>query len=385
MTKKVNTFIVVGTRPEAIKMAPVIKELKERNNEFTVWLCVTGQHQEMLYQVLEHFELIPDFDLRVMEENQTLTTLSSKILLGIQQQLILIKPDIVLVHGDTTTAMVTGLACFYASIPVAHIEAGLRTGNLKAPFPEEFNRRVLALSSKLHFAPTELAETNLLEEKISKDSITITGNTVIDALYWTIDKIETSDLKQKIVKFVDNELKIDWRNSTYVLITGHRRENFGQGFIEICNAIAELAMSFPNVHFIYPVHLNPNVKQPVYNILSKISNVHLISPLGYPEFSLLLKHSSIVLTDSGGIQEEAPSMGVPVLVMRDTTERPEAVDAGTVKLVSSSKRQIIDGVTTLLTDTDEYNKMAKAHNPYGDGKASARIADGLTDYFINEI
>jgi len=379
--KKLNVCVIVGTRPEAIKMAPVVMELKKRSTEFDVRLCVTGQHKEMLYQVLDHFELVPDVDLEVMEPNQTLATLTSKVLLGIQHQLTLYKPDVVLVHGDTTTAMAAGTACFYAGVPVAHVEAGLRTYNLKAPFPEEYNRRVIALCSDIHFAPTKFSAQNLRDELIAESGICVTGNTVIDALLWTISKIEAQGVREPLIETLDGLLEFEWQEKRYVLITGHRRENFGQGFENICSALAVLAEQHPDVHFVYPVHLNPNVKGPVYSLLSKISNVHLIPPLGYPEFAMLLKYSCLVLTDSGGIQEEAPSLGKPVLVMRDVTERPEAIEAGTVKLVSSEKHRIIDGVSLLLDDDKSYAVMARAYNPYGDGQASPRIADRLLQQY----
>jgi UDP-N-acetylglucosamine 2-epimerase (non-hydrolysing) len=382
---KIKALVIIGTRPEAIKMAPIIKELQSRSAEFVVRLCVTGQHREMLYQVMEQFELQPDDDLAVMTPNQGLSELTAKILAGIQAELDRDRPDVVLVHGDTTTAMAAGMASFYSGIPVAHVEAGLRTHDLHAPFPEEFNRRVVALSSALHFSPTERAKNNLLAEGVDPKRIFVTGNSVIDALFWTINHIEkTPSRLDSIMSELGALLSFDWKNTPYILITGHRRENYGQGFSDICDALTELAISHPEVRFVCPVHMNPNVRKLVHDRLGKFANIHLIEPCGYQQFSMLLKYAYLVLTDSGGIQEEAPSFGKPVLVMRDVTERPEGVLAGTVKLVSSNKSKIVEEVTGLLLDSKRYEAMSEAHNPYGDGHASQRIADVLHAFCLQQ-
>ena len=366
-------MIVFGTRPEAIKMAPLCHELKLESDIDTT-ICVTAQHREMLDQVLKIFNLVPDIDLNIMKKNQDLFNVTSDILLKMKDVLKDIKPDIVLVHGDTTTSFATSLACYYLGIKVGHVEAGLRTNDIYAPFPEEYNRQSTGLLANYHFAPTGLSKKNLIKEGKDKDSIVVTGNTVIDALQLTLETIKKEKNKFECISARINEsLKFNWKESQIVLITGHRRENFGDGFFKICEAIRILATSHPDTHFVYPVHLNPNVQKPVNEILSGLENVWLINPLEYEEFVCLLSYSYIVLTDSGGIQEEAPSLGKPVLVMRDVTERPEAVNAGTVKLVGASKKMIINNVNMLINSKSLYSKMSKAHNPYGDGKACQRI------------
>ena len=368
-------LVVFGTRPEAIKMAPLCHRLREQKDIETI-ICITAQHREMLDQVLTIFELTPDIDLNVMKKDQDLYDVTSNILLKMRDILKVEKPDIVLVHGDTTTTFATSLACFYMGVKVGHVEAGLRTHDIQAPFPEEYNRQSTGIIADYHFAPTDLSQQNLLREGKNKENITVTGNTVIDALHLVLKKIDADSNKSKNITLRLNEhLPFDWKAVRFVLITGHRRENFGQGFLDICEAIKELAMKNPEVHFIYPVHLNPNVQKPVNEILSGLDNVWLIEPLEYEDFVYLLKHSYLVLTDSGGIQEEAPSLGVPVLVMRDVTERPEAVEAGTVKLVGASKENIIFNIDLLLNDEALYKKMSQAHNPYGDGKACDRIVE----------
>jgi UDP-N-acetylglucosamine 2-epimerase (non-hydrolysing) len=334
----------------------------------------------MLDQVLDIFGLIPDIDLNLMKKGQDLFDITSSVMLNMRDVLSEHEPDIVLVHGDTTTTLATSMACFYAGVPVGHVEAGLRTNDIRAPFPEEFNRRVTSVVTSLHFAPTSLSKQNLLNEKIDESNIRVTGNTVIDSLHWVLDKIDsTPSVQDRITRVLDEHLSFDWKSSNYVLITGHRRENFGDGFLNICEAISELASMHTEVHFIYPVHLNPNVQKPVNKILSNLQNVHLIPPLDYEPFVYLLKNCYLVLTDSGGIQEEAPSLGKPVLVMRYVTERPEAVEAGTVKLVGASKAEIVSHVDKLLTNHDHYQMMSGAHNPYGDGKACKRIVEHTKD------
>lgn len=376
MRKKV--LVVFGTRPEAIKMAPLVKTLKEREAYFDTRVCVTAQHREMLDQVLELFDIQPDYDLDVMEPGQDLFGVTTKILNGMNVVLSEFKPEMVLVHGDTATTFSASLSAFYNQVSIGHVEAGLRTGNIYSPWPEEANRKLTGVLAKYHFAPTKTSKDNLIKENVLAENVYITGNTVIDALYLVLDKIDN-----------DQELQVDLRNfikqsgfqdidSRFVLITGHRRENFGKGFLNICNALKSLAFNNPGVNFVYPVHLNPNVRKPVNELLSDAKNVFLIEPLQYEAFLMLMNKSYIILTDSGGIQEEAPSLGKPVLVMRDTTERPEAVEAGTVKLVGAEEQSIVSSVQKLLDDKEEYSKMSKAHNPYGDGKASERIADALT-------
>lgn len=367
-------MVVFGTRPEAIKMVPVVMALKNRPEDFDVQVCVTAQHREMLDQVLALFNITPDFDLNLMRPGQSLGGLTSRALVGLEQVFQEEKPDVVLVHGDTTTTFTASLAAFYQQIPVGHVEAGLRTHNIYSPWPEEFNRRVTGIVANYHFAPTEKSQQNLLDEKTSADSITVTGNTVIDALQWVVNHIETdahhsAELNKKF-SYIESDKKL-------VLVTGHRRENFGGGFLNICEAIRDIAQR-DDVQVIYPVHLNPNVQKPVNEILSGLDNVHLIEPQDYLPFVYLMSKSHLILTDSGGVQEEAPSLGKPVLVMRDTTERPEAVAAGTVKLVGTNKETIRDSVLELLSDEDKYQQMSFAHNPYGDGKASEYIADFLS-------
>jgi UDP-N-acetylglucosamine 2-epimerase (non-hydrolysing) len=379
---KIKVLVVFGTRPEAIKMAPLCHALQSKSDIFETTICVTAQHREMLDQVLGVFGIRPDCDLNVMKHGQDLTDITSSILVGMRDVFLNCTPDLVLVHGDTTTTLATLVAAFYAKIPVGHIEAGLRTNDIYAPFPEEFNRQVASKITKWHFAPTELSRDNLISEGYLPENIEVTGNTVIDSLLWVLRRLDDDmDRKNRIIKLLSKILPFDWRNSRYILITGHRRENFGEGFVNICEALAELAKKFPNVHFVYPVHLNPNVKDPVNLLLSKTDNMHLVAPLDYEPFVYLLKHCFLVLTDSGGIQEEAPSLGKPVLVMRDVTERPEAVDAGTVKLVGANKSNIINETSTLLEDTASYAAMASAHNPYGDGYACDRILYALKEVF----
>lgn len=371
-------LIVFGTRPEAIKMAPLVHAFKAEAS-FETTVCVTAQHREMLDQVLDIFHIRPDIDLDLMKKGQDLFDVTSAVLLGMREVLKATTPDIVFVHGDTTTAYASATAAFYLGIPVAHIEAGLRTRNIRSPFPEEFNRQVIGKVATLHFAPTESTRANLIQEGVSADAIFVTGNTVIDALFWVIKSIEASGAVNcpSIQALITHQLSFDITKHKIVLITGHRRENFGEGFLSICAAIKQLAVRFPDVQFIYPVHLNPNVQKPVNDLISGFPNVHLIEPLEYEAFVYLLKHAHIVLTDSGGIQEEAPSLGKPVLVMREVTERPEAVNAGTVKLVGADTAKIIEGVSALLEDEAAYTAMSLAHNPYGDGLAASRVLQVL--------
>lgn len=376
-----KVMVVFGTRPEAIKMAPLCLRLREQKDIETI-ICVTAQHREMLDQVLSIFDLVPDIDLNVMKKGQDLYDVTSNILLKMRDTLQDEKPDIVLVHGDTTTTFATSLACFYMGVKVGHVEAGLRTHDIQAPFPEEYNRQSTGIIANYHFAPTDLSQKNLLAEGKYKESIIVTGNTVIDALHLVLKTIDADKNKSKDITLRLNErLPFDWEATRFVLITGHRRENFGQGFLDICAAIRELALKNPDTHFVYPVHLNPNVQKPVNEILIGLDNVWLIEPLEYEEFVYLLKQSYLVLTDSGGIQEEAPSLGIPVLVMRDVTERPEAVEAGTVKLVGASKENIIFNIDLLLNDEALYEIMSQAHNPYGDGNACDRIVE----YILGEV
>lgn len=374
MSKKKKIMLVFGTRPEAIKMAPLVHRLKAEPDFFYIQICVTAQHRQMLDQVLRIFEIVPDIDLDVMKPGQDLFDVTANVLQGMKGVFKKNKPDAVLVHGDTTTTLATAMAGFYAGVPVGHVEAGLRTHDLYAPFPEEFNRQVASKVTRWHFAPTELSRANLIAERVDDEDITVTGNTVIDALHWVLNRIDADgDRSAKLTQSLNQALPFNWQSDRFVLITGHRRENFGDGFLQICEALRELASKFDGVHFVYPVHLNPNVQKPVRTILEGLSNVHLVEPLDYEPFVYLLKHSYVVLTDSGGIQEEAPSLGKPVLVMRDVTERPEAVDAGTVELVGANKERIIAGVSRLLEDEAHYSKMSHAHNPYGDGRACDRI------------
>ena len=367
-----NVLIVFGTRPEAIKMAPVASELSK---VLDVKVCVTAQHREMLDQVLDLFEITPDYDLVLMQPGQDLFDLTCNVLIGMKKVLTEVNPDIVLVHGDTTTTMATSLASFYLQIPVGHVEAGLRTFDIHSPFPEEMNRCVASIVNDYHFTPTEQAKQNLLAENVDEEQIVVTGNTVIDALLSVVEKARTVPFSNNILQylpFLNNKTL-----PKIVLVTGHRRENFGRGFEEICQALHDLANMHPEVEFIYPVHLNPNVREPVNRLLSEVTNIHLIHPLDYLLFVKLMDVSYLILTDSGGVQEEAPSLGKPVLVMRDKTERPEAVDAGTVKLVGADRDNIVESVHQLLTDDIFYKEMSRTHNPYGDGKASMRIKDFL--------
>ncbi|ONF45069.1 UDP-N-acetylglucosamine 2-epimerase [Marinobacter lutaoensis] len=370
---RIRTLCVFGTRPEAIKMAPLALKLAA-DARFDAGVCVTGQHREMLDQVLRLFELQPDYDLSVMKPGQDLAEVLAAILKGMQAVLAEARPDLVLVHGDTTTTFAATLAAYYSQIPVAHVEAGLRTGNLYSPWPEEANRKLTGALAHLHFAPTRGAADNLRRENVPEARITVTGNTVIDALLQVVAKLETEaglreSLRQRF-DFLEDSRPL-------VLVTGHRRESFGGGFERICTALATLARRFPDSRIVYPVHLNPNVREPVQRLLGGIDNIHLIEPLDYLPFVYLMNRSHVILTDSGGIQEEAPSLGKPVLVMRDTTERPEAVEAGTVKLVGTRVEQIVAEVSNLMTDADAYHRMAYAHNPYGDGKACDRIVEVL--------
>lgn len=376
MKKKI--MLVFGTRPEAIKMAPLYHALKACPEQFETQVCVTAQHRQMLDQVLRVFEITPDIDLNLMKAGQDLYDVTASVLLGMRDVLRQHKPDALLVHGDTTTSLAAAMAGFYAGVPVGHVEAGLRTYDVYAPFPEEFNRQVASKVTRWHFAPTEFSQQNLLNERVNEDQITVTGNTVIDALLWVLARIDSDAGRQaELTNFLNDRLAFSWQTERFVLITGHRRENFGDGFLQICEALKDLAARYPNVHLVYPVHLNPNVQQPVKSLLAELPNVHLIEPLNYEPFVYLLKHSHIVLTDSGGIQEEAPSLGKPVLVMRDVTERPEAVDAGTVILVGANRERIVAKVSELLENEAIYKRMSRAHNPYGDGNACERIINVL--------
>ncbi len=374
-------MLVFGTRPEAIKMAPLVKEFQKYPEVFQTIICVTGQHREMLDQVLEIFGIIPDYDLNIMKQGQDLYDVTARVLMGMRDVLKETNPDVVLVHGDTTTSTASALAAFYEHIPVGHVEAGLRTHDIYSPWPEEMNRLITGRIATYHFSPTSLSCQNLLNEGIKEENIIVTGNTVIDALYMVVDKIK-NNLQ------LNAELKLFLKNAGYdvnrlkdgrkmVLITGHRRENFGDGFISMCTAIKDLTRKYSDVDFVYPMHLNPNVRKPIHEVfgenLSNLGNMFFIEPLEYLSFVYLMEKSTIVLTDSGGIQEEAPGLGKPVLVMRDTTERPEALEAGTVKLVGTNYNKIVDEVSVLLEDYEYYNKMSKAVNPYGDGLASERI------------
>ncbi len=373
--KKKRNLIIFGTRPEAIKMAPLVKEFQKYPEKFETKVCVTAQHREMLDQVLNFFEIIPDFDLNLMRPNQSLHSLTAAIITELKPVLEEFDPEYVYVHGDTTTTMAASVAAFYSGAKVCHVEAGLRTFNMHSPFPEEMNRSVTGVISNFHFAPTSTSMENLLRENKDKKTILVTGNTVIDALKFSVDKVSFDgfyDVQiEELKQLLDNKKKT-------ILVTGHRRENHGQGFIDICEALKQLAILNSDVQIIYPVHLNPNVQKPVYNILGNIENVKLIDPLSYPAFVWLMNKSYMIITDSGGVQEEAPSLGKPVLVMRKTTERPEAVDAGTVLLVGTDKERIIVEATKLLEDEELYSQMGKLHNPYGDGKACKRIVDHIS-------
>ncbi|MBO4398182.1 MAG: UDP-N-acetylglucosamine 2-epimerase (non-hydrolyzing) [Bacteroidaceae bacterium] len=379
-----RVMLVFGTRPEAIKMCPLVKEFQKHPSDFQTIVCVTGQHREMLDQVLNIFNVKPDYDLNIMKQGQDLTDITSRVLTGMRDIFKEIKPDVVLVHGDTTTSTAAALAAFYQQIPVGHVEAGLRTHNIYSPWPEEMNRQITGRISTYNFSPTPLSESNLKKESAQGD-IYVTGNTVIDALHLVVDKLQNDEkLANEQINILaksgyDISRLADGRK--LVLITGHRRENFGEGFINIVNAIKDLTQKYPDVDFVYPMHLNPNVRKPIHEIfgedLSNLGNMFFIEPLQYLEFVYLMNHSTLVLTDSGGIQEEAPGLGKPVLVMRDTTERPEALDSGTVHLVGTNRKLIVDEVSTLLEDKSAYEKMSKAVNPYGDGKACKRIVEIL--------
>lgn len=379
-------MLVFGTRPEAIKMAPLVKALQKENDKFRTLVCVTGQHREMLDQVLQLFEITPDFDLNIMHKGQNLYDVTSKVLIGMGDVLKAEKPDIVLVHGDTTTSMAAALASFYEQIPVGHIEAGLRTNDIYSPWPEEINRQITGRISTYNFAPTQFGRNNLIKENVPENKIIVTGNTVIDALYYVVDKIKSdstlsNELQTKILGMGYDMSRLSEEKRRMVLITGHRRENFGDGFRNICNALAFLSDKYQDVDFVYPMHLNPNVRGPINELFAdnKRNNLFFIEPLDYFEFVLMMENSYIVLTDSGGVQEEAPGLGKPVLVMRDTTERPEAVEAGTVKLVGTDYNAIVEQMSLLLDSKDAYNTMSKAVNPYGDGKACERIVNYLAN------
>ena len=394
-------LLVFGTRPEAIKMCPLVKEFQKHPESFETVVCVTGQHREMLDQVLQIFDVKPDYDLNIMKQGQDLYDVTARVLTGMRDVLDTVKPDVVLVHGDTTTSMAAAMAAFYRQIPVGHVEAGLRTHNLYSPWPEEMNRQVTGRIAEYDFAPTPLSRQNLLDEGVKDEKITVTGNTVIDALHWVVGKIENDSQLSKVLSdnlktagydvsrldsFTDqrssrNDTGLSFRakRRNLVLITGHRRENFGEGFISMCTAIRDLARKYPEVDFVYPMHLNPNVRKPIKQVFGdeKRDNLFFIEPLDYLDFVYLMSRSYIVLTDSGGIQEEAPGLGKPVLVMRDTTERPEALDAGTVRLVGTDYDKILNEVSALLDDRNHYETMSHAVNPYGDGKACPRIVDKL--------
>ncbi|MEE0962072.1 MAG: UDP-N-acetylglucosamine 2-epimerase (non-hydrolyzing) [Bacteroidales bacterium] len=380
-----KVMLVFGTRPEAIKMAPLVKEFEKYPETFKTIVCVTGQHREMLDQVLNLFEIRPDYDLNIMKQGQDLYDVTARVLVGMRNVLKEAQPDVVLVHGDTTTSTSAALAAFYQQIPVGHVEAGLRTHNIYSPWPEEMNRLLTGRIATHHFSPTQLSRQNLLTENVAESTIIVTGNTVIDALYWVVNKIKNDAT-------LDNELNALLKTAGYdvnrlkdgkklVLITGHRRENFGDGFINMCTAIKDLTIKYPDVDFVYPMHLNPNVRKPIHEVfgedLSNLGNMFFIEPLEYLSFVYLMEKSTIVLTDSGGIQEEAPGLGKPVLVMRDTTERPEALEAGTVKLVGTNYDKIVSEVSMLLENKEYYDTMSKAVNPYGDGLACGRIVEWL--------
>ena len=373
----IKVLSIFGTRPEAIKMAPLVKALNAADG-IDAKVCVTAQHREMLDQVLDLFEIVPEYDLNIMKPGQSLYDVTTNILLGLKPILEEFKPDLVLVHGDTSTTLSASLAAFYQQIPVGHVEAGLRTGNLSSPWPEEGNRKLTGAITKLHFAPTQTSQQNLLNEAVSADDILVTGNTVIDALLQVVDKVKTDTALISTLKAKFPELD---ETKKLILVTGHRRESFGGGFERICEALVEIATAHPDTQILYPMHLNPNVREPVNRILKDVDNVHLIEPQDYLPFVYLMNQAHIIVTDSGGVQEEAPSLGKPVLVMRDTTERPEAVEAGTVKLVGTDKARIVSEVNNLLTNAQEYQSMSRAHNPYGDGKACERIVAKIKQHF----
>ena len=379
-----TVMLVFGTRPEAIKMAPLVKEFQKNSQEFKTIVCVTGQHREMLDQVLKIFEITPDFDLNIMKQGQDLYDVTARVLVGMRGILKEVKPDVVLVHGDTTTSTAAALAAFYQQIPVGHVEAGLRTHNIYSPWPEEMNRQITGRIATYNFSPTPLSESNLIQEK-AQGTIFVTGNTVIDALHMVVNKLQldkglAEEQNLVLAKAGYDMHRLD-KGKKLVLITGHRRENFGDGFIHMCTAMKDLSEKYPDVDFVYPMHLNPNVRKPIHEVfgedLSNLGNFFFIEPLQYLEFVHLMSKTTIVLTDSGGIQEEAPGLGKPVLVMRDTTERPEALEAGTVKLVGTDYNKIVSEVSALLEDQEYYDRMSKAVNPYGDGLACGRIVDAL--------
>jgi UDP-N-acetylglucosamine 2-epimerase (non-hydrolysing) len=379
-----KVLIVFGTRPEAIKMAPLVLALRLMPDVFDVKVCVTAQHREMLDQVLDIFAIVPDIDLNLMRSKQELAELTSLILTGMNVIIREEKPDLVLVHGDTTTTLATSLASFYLGVKVGHVEAGLRTHNLNSPFPEELNRQIVSKIASVHFAPTEMCKSNLQAEKIEAKKIFVTGNTVIDALNIVLNKIQADkELNTELMGNLDRLLGFDWQSEKFVLVTGHRRENFGQGFIEICSALAELCRRFPSIHFVYPVHMNPNVQSPVRETLGGLGNMHLIAPMDYTNFLLLLKSCHFVLTDSGGLQEEAPSLGKPVLLMRETTERPEALKSGAIKLVGAHKNKIIETTAKLLEDESLYAQMADSDNPFGSGDSANEIVSAIKSLFLN--
>lgn len=380
-----KVMLVFGTRPEAIKMAPLVKEFQKDVDNFKTIVCVTGQHREMLDQVLQVFGIKPDYDLNIMKQGQDLYDVTARVLIGMRDVLKECRPDVVLVHGDTTTSTAAALAAFYQQIPVGHVEAGLRTHNIYSPWPEEMNRQITGRIATFNFSPTPLSKANLLKEGVSDDKILVTGNTVIDALYWVVGKIKNDESLNSNLANTLEKAGYDTERLTngkkLVLVTGHRRENFGDGFIHLCKAIKDLTFKYPNVDFVYPMHLNPNVRKPIHEVfgedLSNLGNMFFIEPLEYLSFVYLMEKANIVLTDSGGIQEEAPGLGKPVLVMRDTTERPEALESGTVHLVGTNYVRIVQEVSTLLDDDAAYEKMSKAVNPYGDGLACMRICSAL--------
>jgi len=375
-----KVLLVFGTRPEAIKMAPLVKEFQKSTNDFETKVCVTAQHREMLDQVLDLFEIVPDYDLNLMKPGQDLYDITTNVLLRMKDVLSDFKPDVVLVHGDTTTTSATSLAAFYQQINIGHVEAGLRTGDLLSPWPEEANRQITGVLTNYHFAPTITSQNNLLKENKDSENVIVTGNTVIDALFLALNKIKNN--KEQETQIINQLSELNYNlldDKQIILVTGHRRENHGQGFINICTALKQIALENPTIDIVYPVHLNPNVQKPVKEILSDIKNIYLIEPLQYEQFIYIMDKSYFIITDSGGVQEEAPSLGKPVLVMRDTTERPEALEAGTVKLVGTNTQKIIDEAMELINNQIAYEKMSKSHNPYGDGKSCQRIVNFLKE------
>ncbi|SFW64038.1 UDP-N-acetylglucosamine 2-epimerase (non-hydrolysing) [Sinomicrobium oceani] len=373
---KIRNLIIFGTRPEAIKMAPLVKEFQKHPNQFDTKVCITAQHREMLDQVLSFFDIIPHYDLNLMKPGQNLYSLTADIISSLKEVLEEFKPHFVYVHGDTTTTMASSIAAFYSGAKVCHVEAGLRTYNMQSPFPEEMNRCVTGVVSDIHFAPTLTSKNNLLGENKKEEHIVVTGNTVIDALFYSVDKVKQTDFQDKEIEYLKELIK---KGKKQILVTGHRRENHGEGFIAICKALKQIAQENPDVQIIYPVHLNPNVQKPVYELLAEVDNINLIKPLSYPAFVWLMEKAYLIVTDSGGVQEEAPSLGKPVLVMRDTTERPEAVEAGTVFLVGTNKEKIVRETEKLLNNVELYDAMSKNHNPYGDGEACRRIVEYISN------